>query len=49
LLGVHALEQDDDRYSNSREQVQVAVEETLERAGVRAALPALVVPSDAVV
>lgn len=37
LLGVHALEQDDDRYSNSREQVQVAVEETLGRAGVRAA------------
>ena len=37
LLGVHALEHDEDRYLHSREQVEVAIEETLERAGVRAA------------
>ena len=38
LLGVHALEHDEDRYLHSREQVEVAIEDTLERAGVRAAL-----------
>lgn len=37
LRGVHALAHDDDGYPNTREQVQVAVEETLDRAGVRAA------------
>jgi len=37
LLGVHALEYDDDGHLHGREQVEVAIEETLERAGVRAA------------
>ncbi|MCY0993096.1 universal stress protein [Nannocystis sp. ILAH1] len=37
LLGMHVLEHDDDRHLHCREQTQGITEETLERAGVRAA------------